>query len=428
MILRLIRQFPKFALVAVVILGSTALFAFWWVSRPFKRGIAGPSAPVEDVAPKMARIEARPNSVLLVDNDLYDLDTGGVIFNGWLKEGIPLALFYDSQNGKIMARYERGFVRYSLDGKEEAAMVQKSPPGFSDDLKWAIYVKDRDLWRADIDWSLLRFQNDRRLTTIEQFNDQFAANLVFSTDKVLIIRNNAQLLRVDLESGDVKPTRMALLRIVKRRSPNGRYFWGEDHGSFFCYDVDTDETKILPVGRKVLGACQWLGDDRCAIIVEGRQVVMYDRLKHSFAEVTELPFGCSQIGESSAGERFAFCIGAGKGLLIDFEKKTATLVAGGAGIKWVSPNTFACSREVLDSSLRGTWFHTVGQGERRIALDPYLVERSGPMMMMSPAGMIVYATKHGLSKTNSDGTEVTEIIKLLRPPGRVIGLAEWILH
>src|SRR6266481_472396 len=179
-----INKFTKFVLVFGVLVGSTALFAAWWLTHEAKRAFENRRpAVVEDTRSKIARVESQPTRLLLVDNDLYDLDTGAVIFQGWLKEGTPKALFYDARAKKVLAQYERGFVRYGLDGKEEAALVQGFPPAFSDDLKWAVYPKERDLWRADVDWSEFKFKNERKLTAIEQFNEQyFAANIVLGTD------------------------------------------------------------------------------------------------------------------------------------------------------------------------------------------------------------------------------------------------------
>ncbi len=232
MMWRWIKQLPKFAFVAAVILGSSTLFGLWWVTHPHQSA-GGGAAATENVAPKIARIEAHPKTVILVDNDLYDLDTGVIIFRGWLKEGTPIALYYDSASAKIVARYERGFVRYGLDGKEEATLIEKSPPAFSDNLKWALLERERDLWRADIDWTALKFLVARRLTSIEQFSNQFAANIVLSTETNAIIRNNGRLLRVNLASGEVKPASVSMLHLAKRRSPNGRYLLGEDRGRLF---------------------------------------------------------------------------------------------------------------------------------------------------------------------------------------------------
>jgi hypothetical protein len=422
-----IKQFPKLFLVCGVLLASTGLFATWWVTHRAKLALTNrPHLVTEDIAPKVARVVEAPKRLLLVDNDLYNLDTGVVIFNNWLKGGTPAALFYDAQAKKVIARYERGFVRYRLDGEEDAVLVQKFQPAFSHDFRWAVYAKEKDLWRADIDWSGFRFANERKLTAIEQFNElYFAKNVILGGGKAMIVRNMNQLLRVDLESGDVQPTRVPVGEIGKRRSPSGGFLVGVQGGQFYCYDVETDDTKTIAIGRGAMNDYQWLGNDRCTAIAAGRAVVLYDRLKNTLNEVAALPVQCGRIGEPSPDGRYVFCIGGDSGYLVDLVNKEVVPVVGGAGVKWVSSDRFVFSREVPNSKLRGTWIQTVGEGERRVALEPFLVDKSGPMLMVSPAGEIVYATKHGLSKMKPDGDGAAEFIKLRRTPLRVLGIADW---
>lgn len=350
-----VKAFPKFVLVLGVIVSSTVLFAGWWTMHRFKRALSSQRpALVEDVRQKVARIESNAKRLILVDNDLYDLDTGAIVFQGWLKAGTPLALFYDFSAKKVIARYEKGFARYGLDGKEEGVLAHKFQPAFSDDLKWAVYAKEKDLWRADVDWSGFEFINERKLTTIEQFNEQyFAANIMLGTDRTIIVRNMNQLLRVDLESGDVKPTRIPLGEIGKRRSPSGRFLVGLERSQFYCYDLESDETKAIDIGRGAVNDYQWLGNDRCAAIAAGRTVVLYDRLKHTLEQVAPLPVHCPKIGEPSPDGRYVFCIGQRTGFLVDLVNKQVLPVAGGAGVKWVSSDTFVSPAKFRIPSFAG---------------------------------------------------------------------------
>jgi hypothetical protein len=423
-----IRAFPKFALVFILIVGSTAAFGVWWfVLRPYRNMSWGGPRVVEDIGPKLAKLEAKQGRLLLVDNDLYEIDTGTLIFKNWLKNGMPQRLFHDSGTKKFVAQYERGFVRYEPSGVAEATLLHKFKPAFSDDLKWMLYAKDKDLWRADVDWKEFRLANERKVTAIEQFNETFLAdNIILGTEKTVIVRNSNKLLRVNLESGDVKPVRMPLGDISKRRSPDSKSIVGVEGGQFYCYDVDTDESKTIPVGRGAMNDYQWLGNDKCVAIAGGKTVVLYDRTEHTLTELTTLPFQCSKIGEPSPDGRYVFCTGRGSGVLVDVEKKTATTITGGAGVQWVSNDAFAFSRDVPDSDLRGTWLQTAGEAERRVSPDPYLVGKLGGFIMPLPSGdMIVFATKHGLSKMKSDGSAVAELAKLPVPPSRVLGVQEW---
>jgi hypothetical protein len=425
---RWLRAFPKFVLVIVLIVGSSIGFYAWWWFHSLKKTIfEGHPSPVEDIAPKIAKIESDWHNLLLVDNDLYDLESGKVIFQNWMKDGTPKKLFYDTKAKKFLAQYERGFVRYDEAGAVEATLLQRNKAAFSDDYKWAVYSKEKDIWRADMDWANLKFTNERKVTAIEQFNDLYLAdNIILGTEKTLVVRNMNQLLRVNLETGEVHPTKIPLGAIGKRRSSDSKSVVGVQNGQFYCYDVDRDEAKTIQIGRGALNDYLWFGNDRCIAIAEGKSVVAYDRSKNTLTELVALPSPCQNIGEPSPDGRYAFCVGRGGGILVDTNKKTAARVTGGLGVCWISNDTFAFSREVPDSELRGTWLQTVGEGERRVSTVPYLVAKSGPMLLvMKSAGLVVFATKNGLSTMKADGTHVAEVVKLPHPPNLALGIEEW---
>lgn len=427
MIGRLIRNFPRIALITVVLVGSTALFGMWWLKYRVRHALydARPEL-VEDIRPKVEKVEAKHERLLLVDNDLYDFDNGALVFQGWLKKGSPMALFYDAEAKKIIGRYEPGFVRYSLDGTEEAVLVQTYPPVFADDLKWVVYAKDKDLWRADINWREFKFANEKRLTSVEQFNERFfAQNVLLGTDHIFVVRNMNSLLRVNFDTGAVKPTRLPAGSNLKRRSPQGRFLPGVENGRFYCYDVDSEDSKGFAVNG-IVNDCLWLENERCVLILGGKRIGIYDCAKNTLEAVTDLPVAGGMLSEPSPSGRYLFATGfKGETILLDLIEKNARLVKGGDGVTWISPDTFTYSREVPDSELRGMWMQKVGEAERRVSPQPYLVGKGGAMLMVSPAGLVVYATKDGLSRINVDGTEPSQMIKLRRAPVRVMGMAEW---
>lgn len=427
MIRRFLREFPKIFIALTVIVASVTTLVFWKIRQARNSFLNGLFAPSERVKRVEVSVEGREERLLLVDNDLYDLDSGAVLATHWLEKGMPENLFYDGAAKKFIAKYPNGFVRYATNGAVEAMLLQKFKPAYSDDLKWMVFAKDKDLWRADVDWKEFKLVNERKLTSIEQFHEaSFAENIMLGTDKTVVIRNITKLLRVNLETGDVKPVRLNINGIRKHRSPDGKRIVGLEGGQFYCYEVDSDEAKTIPVGRGVINDYQWLGNERCVAIAAGRKVVLYDRPKHTLTEVAALPFLCSVIAQPSPDNRFVFCLGGGKGVLVDLEKKTATPVSGGAGICWVSNDTYALSRDVPDSVLRGMWLQTVGEGERRVSPEPYLVsKKGGELMALRSTGLVIFATKHGLSKMTPDGTGLMELVKLAHPPALVMGIREW---
>jgi len=421
---RYLRQFPKFFIAFLIIVASLVILFIWEARRATDRNRP---AQVEDTRAREGEVEAKQGRLIVVDNNLYDIDSGAVIFKDWLKNGMPQRLFYDSEAKKFIAQYDLGFVRYSLSGADEAHFALRYKPAFSDDLKWLLYVKDKDIWRADVDWKEFELVNERKVTSLEQFLEpNFAENILLGTKKTLVVRNLTNLLRVNLDTGDVKPTRIPLSDIAKRRSPDSKSVVGLQNGQFYCYNVDSDTAKPIPVGRGLFNDYQWLDNDKCVAIAASKTVVGYDRQKNALTEIVTLPFQCFKIGEPSPDGRYLFCLGRGKGVLVDLENKTATPITGGAGVSWVSNDTFTFSREVPDTELRGTWLQSVGEAERRVSPEPYLVGNAGGFIMPVPsASIVIFATQHGLSKMNPDGSGLAEFIKLDHPAVRVVGIQDW---
>ena len=430
---RYLRNFPKFLACFAIIITAVTIVVVWKIRRAALDALfRDRPAQIEDTRAREALVEAKRGRLLLVDNDLYDIDTGKVIFKNWLKEKTPQRLFYDSQPKKFIAQYERGFVRYALNGAEEATLLQKNKPAFSDDLKWAVYSNEKDIWRAAVDWNAFKFVNERKLTAVEQFSDQyFADNIVVGTEKTLLVHNMNKVLNVKLDTGDVKPMQISLDGISKRKSPDSKGVVGLENGRFYYYELDTNEPQYFPVGRGAINDYQWLGDKKCVAIAAMKTVIQFDRAKRALTELVALPAPCNRIGEPSPDGRFVFCVSGvnGKAALVDAEKKTATPIIGGMGVTWVSNDTFAFAREVPDSDLRGTWLQTVGEGERRVSPEPFLVTKKGAeLMLVKSAGLVVFVTKHGISKMKPDGTEVAELMKLPHPPSFVQNIEEWMLE
>lgn len=240
----LAKQFPKYALVAGIIFGSTALFLGWWMFR------SHPKTPAERqndvavnaaIARQAAKAEARIDYLFLADDDLYDAGTGECLFKNWLHGDHPLHLFYDAKTRKILGQYEQGFARYGFDGRREATLMMANPPAFCPGMKQVVYAKDKNVWAADVDWEGFRFVNEHAVTTMGVFHEQnFAADVALLTSKTLVVQNLDNLLRVNLETGEIHPGRFSLRDIGQRRSPDSKWVVGTDQGQFYCYDVDAD--------------------------------------------------------------------------------------------------------------------------------------------------------------------------------------------
>jgi len=428
---KLFATVPKYAFAALILLVGIGSLAFWLLKKKVEVPTAAPGPVVVektfDNSAKIARIESGFGSLVLADNDLYDVESGELLFPKWLKRGMPHKLFWEAATKTLIAQYERGFVRYKPDGSVSAELPNVPAATVADDYKWAVSSKGGDIHQAEIDWPAMKLVNERKVTSTGLFNDQnFAGNILIGTDRTLLVRNANQLLRVSLETGEHQPIRLPLENLRKRRSPDQKSVVGIQSGEFYCYVVDSDTAKSIKVGRVSFNDCQWLQNDLCAVLGGGRAVVLYDAKKHTLSEVVTLPQFCNRIGDPSPDGRFLFCGAQGKVLLVDVRGKTAAPVARGDGIRWIGNDTYVLSRNVADSESRGIWLQKVGGTERRISAEPYIVSQSGPMLMeRQAAGLLVFASRNGLSKMTADGTDLGEVAKLPKAVSHALGIEPW---
>jgi hypothetical protein len=419
--------FPKIALAVAVILISTIAFVIWLISFKARKAEPARIAEVEKVIlPKIQKIEENPGRFVLVDNTLVDIERAEVVFTSWLKYGVPQRLFWKEKEHKFLAAYERGFVRYDFKGAVEAELNQP-PSTVADDMKWAVLCRNGDVYRTDLDWEKMSRLNEKKITAIGQFNDQyFAANLLIGTERTLILRNVNKIANVNLQTGTVKPMDLSLEQLSKRKSPDSKRVVGLEKGQFYCYEVDADRPLYHPVGRGAINDYLWLGNEKCVAIAAMKTVVVYDVPKNTLTVLAELPAACNRIGEPSPDQRYFFCAGKSQGFLIDAEKRTVLPVVGGAGVKWISNDTFTFSREIMDSDQRGTWVQTVGEPEKRVLTEPFLVGKVGGLVMTVPSKeWLVFATKRGLARMRSNGGEAAEILALPHPPQQAVGIETW---
>lgn len=429
MLWKFIKSLPKVALVLGVLIASTCMFAWWWYFRsPVRReeNRVWQEHKQEEVRKTVAEVDTRMGHLLLIDDDLFDLDAGRVYFQHWLSGGVPRQLYFDAETKKLIAFYGGGYVRYALDGTKETAIARQYPMVFSDDLKTAWFCKDKDIWRADLDWQGWKLINEKQLTTIAQFSDPyFVGNIFFRTDKTLVMRGTNKLLRVSLETGEVQPTKLPPIKSRKQLSPDYKNMVGAGRKEFFCYDLGSEDLKTLPLGRGgFIDDYQWRDNDHCLCLQGTKTVMVYDRVKNSLEELLPLPATCVKFGDFSPDKRFVFCATNRKAiLLVDLELKTATPITGGQGLSWVSNDTFAFSREVPDSALRGTWLQTAGSTERRISPEPFVVrDKVKPLLLVKSAGLVVFITKQGVMRMKPDGTDLAPVLKATALPGRLVQL------
>lgn len=104
MIRRFLRSAPKLFFAVAVIGASITILVVWKVRQARRSIFNGLFAPGEQVKRREPVIEGREGRLLVVDNDLYDLDSGAVLTTGWLEKGMPEKLYYDRETKRFIAQ------------------------------------------------------------------------------------------------------------------------------------------------------------------------------------------------------------------------------------------------------------------------------------------------------------------------------------
>lgn len=328
-----------------------------------------------------------------------------------------------------MVQAERGIMRFGLDGKQDGVMGVETPPAFTNNGSIAMHVKDGDIWVAEVDWSGSKFINERQATKYGQFNAlYFSANVSLASDNACLVNQQNKLLRVDLLTGDLQQVKLPLHYQMKRRSPDCQMMVGEDDGKFFVFDINKPEPLMLQKGEGKIVDYQWLNNDRCAFILGGKTVHVFDRKKNTVEEVAALPFDCQKITDPSLDGRYVLCNNGRALAVVDVEKKTAeNLGLEVDHIGWVSHDTLMYAREIPDMKLRGTWLKTIGSEAHRVLEHPYLVgyDSAAAVTLMRELGVVVFATRNTVFRMKPDGSELREIAKLTQPVGRIQAVEMW---
>lgn len=435
MILRTLRTLPKLALALAMLIISTTLFGVWWMFfKPTSVEESKGPTPEQLAARQAAldEIKAGAGSLFVADGNLMDMNTGKVLLNRWLGLDKPLQIWLDSENGKFICRYPQGFKRYDFDGTGEVELGKRFGVQVSDDLSLAVFPTDGDIWTSGIDWKAFDFVNPRRITTIGGFQDAFVLqNIMLASKKAMIISNMNQLVRVDLESGGVAPVQIPFTQAPERRSPDGGILAGEVPGSksytVFMYDVEANDAKKAEVGMARINSTLWLGRERCCLLINSQNLLGYDRAKGTFAEIMKLPKPFNKIAAASPTGRFIFCLDNNGVGIADLEKKEMIPVNfPPQNLYWIGDDTLLMSRDITDSTYRGTWVQELGGEALRVSTEPYVYDdTNSSVLLMKEAGMVIFGIKNGLVKMKPDGSSVNMFASIPYPALRIQKIEIW---
>ncbi|MBL9144953.1 MAG: hypothetical protein JNM99_14830 [Verrucomicrobiaceae bacterium] len=435
---RFLKQFPKIALAVGVFVVSTGLFGFWWYfkrSQTHKENVVRDDRAKQKVEAVAEVIPSMEGNLLVADGDLYQLDSGKLLLKNWFKEAMPAKLFLDAENGKLIARYGKGLVRLNLDGKRDASLGGQYGLFINSAMDTAVYAKDKDVWKATINLREFKLVDEQRVTTTAGFMERFFVdNILLATSKVLVVRNNNQLLRIDLVTGEVISTKVPLSGLKNQRSPDGALVVGgateRRVQKLFVYDVEKDEAKYFDMDfRMKVTEFAWVNRNTCAYLVAGVALGVYDREKQEIRQLMRLPIQCSEMINPSPTGHYVFCGSLNARVLVNIEgKKIEPLGTPAQHYEWIADDVLLCARDVPDSNLRGTWVKQIGKEEVRVSTEPYtFASRGGGSSVLSikEAGIVFFSTRGGMFKMKLGETEAQMFAPLAKPLTRFVYIEKW---
>lgn len=444
------KKFPKWMLAAAIVVVSTALFTIWWFFLYPRWGGDGsssfttasnssdPSLPEPDEWErrweKAATLHSRMAGLVVAGNDLYDALDGELIFKNWLQGGCPPKVFYDAANQRVIGKVERGLIRYELTGRKEKTMGEPSGAAFTEGHKLAIFARNGDIWKAEPDWNSFTLTKELQVTKVGQFRENFLVqNIMMGTENLLIVRQPPNLLSVDMKTGAVSGLKLPPGSSFQNQSPDGRMLVGmvrERSGpSFYAYEAEKDNAETFPLGRnKAVTEILWLGNDRCAVLLGGESLHLYDRTKNRFEQFLILPFACNKmLGPSPTGKRF-FCGGRRGAMMIDVEAKTVhPFMHPAEGMGWITDDVLVYSCDLPDTSVRGTYHMRVGSEPQRLVDDPFLSGRDGTncLEFFKGVDVIVFGTKTSFYRLQSDGSQLKELVQWNSASPSLLRIEPW---
>jgi len=440
MLFRYLKQMPKLALALAVVAISTGIFALWWM-------FLKPKTPAEQEADRAARkmeiarqqalteeIKTLQNVLFLADADLMEANSGKVLVKNFTRGNQPLAMWFDAASGKFIGRFPAGFGRFNVDGSIDKELGSRYGVQVSDDLSLAVYSEGGDIWTSEIDWKAFELVRPRRITSVGGFEDAFVLkNIMMANKDAMILQNMGQLVRVDLKSGNVTPVKMPMTQANERRSPDGGLLVGVQSGmngqTVFMYDVATDTAKTADIGQAQLTGTLWLGEKKCCLLINSKELMAYNREAGTFEKLMSLPQGFDRLAAPSPGGRFVWCLSTSGVGIADLEKKSFMPVNfPPQSLYWIGDDTLLMARDIQDSQYRGTWVQRLdGTEATRVSAEPYIFDINGPglsVAWLKEINTVIFRSGAGTVKITNQ-QKLSLISSSHKPFFSFMAIAEW---
>ncbi len=391
-------KYPKWMVAFAIFMGSTLLFAMWWLGKKQTESrLANQHEETQRAAEDAQAIEeveivpggetvsdgdnlktlSLENAFLngeriyhLVDGDLKMVDGIEFDFGGDLDRNAMIVFFED----KFMVSRQFRYWSYHKNGRMIGRLQLPGGDEFfgyvTDTLKEAIYVKEGDIWRAEIDWAGPTLIDERPVTRVGYFpNRSFSSGLVAATSEALLFRDlQTGMIWVDLRSGEIES---GSLPVDRSTSPDGRLVVGDvptRPAKLIVFDVDTKSFQEWTLPMRVnSGGVVWLDQGRSLYAI-GPEIYRYDHATSTFEGLfrnDDVTRGIDLLG-SSYGHQYTIIRRSQFGLTaieIDSGKVEDLPEFPITGMEWLSEDAVLLVSDVPDTAYRGSWFYRIGSGQ-----------------------------------------------------------------
>jgi hypothetical protein len=322
-------------------------------------------------------------------------------------------------------------------------------PFLNADLRRVIYLRDGDVWRAELDWATREFQNHRQVTRVGILNPARSGDisLIAWHENILLMRTRFSqerpILRVNLLSGEIEELEPMMVFIDGMfPNPSASLLCASHRELLACYDVSTGEAFRVSLPRQIGGvptpvarrpgtreppaSFAWV-DDRTFLVTaprrETQHLLRVDLGRRSAHELIELP-GSGMVVEVLPGGRHAAAwVQNGPAVRIALADGAADALPDeiGRGGAWLDESKYVHTRERGSISEIGVWLYDVArQDHRRIC---HLPAASRSALYFAEHGTVYLNVGETVLRTNLTAGNCKRIegaegglAPLLRPP------------
>lgn len=421
----LIKQYPRYFFALMVLLISNTIFYFWWdrhkseretntlnidlatIEKATEATLASqrtlesitPTRPTQTLSVDLA---AAPTRYFLYGNSLYDGVEGTEVARHVFEGDMPEEVFYYAPNKTIIGSFGNKLVCYDTHGNQVDKLEPSWPCYIADDLHSVAYIKDGNVWIADIDLNNFSFENRRQVTLDGKFDTVVSLVMHYNTSHIYVVALD-KFYRVNVKSGHVATTDFSYLQAIDGFSPSKRHTIIADPD--YIKLVDFEEGFRINLCRSA-GALNvaWLTEGKVLYLVGNQLLFRYDLATFQDRNQFTFKHKCSRFGPSSPTGKYIVYFGGDSedpneiGILDVEAKQSYQVDSNVSQIEWINDEQYIYSRISGDKSLSGVWIAAPGVIPKHV--DSSALKQNyggGNLIKLDDSASLVLSTENGLS-------------------------------